>query len=649
METAVIMNNHHRQSQSQGQQQQQQQQQQQVEGQYDDDDAEADAIWAAIDERLQNRRNKNKRKQHGPEQDDMQAVTRRKIQTQFADAKSQLAQLDENDWLSIPDSTGDHSLKFKRKQEKKQQYDMFTPVSDTLLESRTKQNLSTNQIQESATDGGTTTVATNLSGLGVARGTVLGMSLDKMSDSVSGQTVVDPQGYLTSMARTTLNGGQDINVGDVNKARLLLKSVRDTNPNHGPGWIASARVEEAAGKILKARKLIQEGCQVCPTHADVWLEAARLHPTPVAKTILATAVRRIPHSIPLFLKAAELESNVAAKKAVLRKALEANPTSLTLWKTAIDLEDSQDNAKLLLSVAVEKIPTAVELWLALAKLETYENAQKVLNKARRQLPGEKQIWIAASQLEESQLHTERINKIMDRAVSSLAQHDAVVTRDQWLAEAEKSEQVGAPITAEAIIHRTIGLGVDNEDKQRTWSEDAKQALSRGSVATSRAILAHALKEFPTKRTLWMQAVDLEKNHGSIESLDQILEAASDRLPRVEVFWLLRAKEQWINGNVEKARDTLTKAFAANPDSESVWLAAAKLEWETGEIERARVLLQRARERAPTERVYMKSALLEREQKKHKDALQLIEEGISKYPTFGKLYMMVRTSCCCCCC
>jgi pre-mRNA-processing factor 6 len=140
----------------------------------------------------------------------------------------------------------------------------------------------------------------------------------------------------------------------------------------------------------------------------------------------------------------------------------------------------------------------------------------------------------------------------------------------------------------------------------------------------------------------MQAVDLEKNHGSNESLDQILEAASDRLPHVEVFWLLRAKEQWINGNVEKARETLTKAFAANPDSESVWLAAAKLEWETGESERARVLLQRARERAPTERVYMKSALLEREQKKYKDALQLIEEGISKYPTFGKLYMMVRS-------
>ena len=44
----------------------------------------------------------------------------------------------------------------------------------------------------------------------------------------------------------------------------------------------------------------------------------------------------------------------------------------------------------------------------------------------------------------------------------------------------------------------------------------------------------------------------------------------------------------------------------------IWLAAAKLEWESHEIERARAVLQRARIRAPSHRVYMKSALLERE-------------------------------------
>ena len=69
------------------------------------------------------------------------------------------------------------------------------------------------------------------------------------------------------------------------------------------------------------------------------------------------------------------------------------------------------------------------------------------------------------------------------------------------------------------------------------------------------------------------------------------------------------------------------------------VTVGQIEWENAEIERARVLLQRARERAPTDRVYMKSALLEREQGNFGESLQLIEEGIARYPKFAKLYMM----------
>ena len=43
--------------------------------------------------------------------------------------------------------------------------------------------------------------------------------------SVSGQTVVDPKGYLTDLQSMIPTHGGDIN--DVKKARLLLKSVRN--------------------------------------------------------------------------------------------------------------------------------------------------------------------------------------------------------------------------------------------------------------------------------------------------------------------------------------------------------------------------------------------------------------------------------------
>ena len=549
------------------------------ESRYDDDDDEADKIWAAIDERMNSKR-KRKKMEADPTEDE-QKSSRAKIGVQFRELKEKLGEVTEDQWANIPD-IGDYSLKYKQKQRQ----EAFTPVTDSLLEQRNKSNLDATAGDTGAALAATTAAAegvpANLSGVGVAREQVLGLSLDKMSDSIAGQTVVDPQGYLTSLSSTKISTAAE--VGDINKARLLLKSVRDTNPKHGPGWIASARVEEAAGKIMQARKIIQEGCSVCPTSEDVWLEAARLHPQDVAKSILATAVRKISTSVKIFLKAADLEHTDSAKKAVLRKALEANPSSVTLWKAAIDLEEAED-AKALLSVAVEKIPHSVDMWLALARLETYENAQKVLNKARKALPTERSVWLAAAKLEESQNHEQVVEKIVDRAVKSLQKHDAVVTRAQWLQEAETAEAAGAPLTSAAIVKQTIGIGVDEEDRQRTWADDAKGALARGSVATARAILSHSLAAFPTKRGLWMQAVDLEQKHGTAETLDEVLAAASQRLPRAEIFWLLRAKEQWLAGNVSKARDILTEAFAANPDSEAVWLAAAKLEWETGEVSR----------------------------------------------------------------
>lgn len=82
----------------------------------------------------------------------------------------------------------------------------------------------------------------------------------------------------------------------------------------------------------------------------------------------------------------------------------------------------------------------------------------------------------------------------------------------------------------------------------------------------------------------------------------------------EVLWLMAAKEKWVAGDVEAARKILSEAFSANPDSEAVWLAAFKLEFENDEPQRARALLARARDTptASTRRVWMKSAIVERE-------------------------------------
>ena len=98
----------------------------------------------------------------------------------------------------------------------------------------------------------------------------MNIKLTQVADSVSGQTVVEPKGYLTD-----LNSTLPQSTNDVKMARLLLKSVRETNPIHPPVWIASARLE-VTGKLQQARNLVMKGCEECPLSEDIWLESIRI-------------------------------------------------------------------------------------------------------------------------------------------------------------------------------------------------------------------------------------------------------------------------------------------------------------------------------------------------------------------------------------
>ncbi|KUF82716.1 hypothetical protein AM588_10000433 [Phytophthora nicotianae] len=435
----------------------------------------------------------------------------------------------------------------------------------------------------------------------------------------------------------------DAEIGDIKKARLLLRSVTMTNPKHGPGWIAAARLEEVAGKIVQARKIIAQGCESCPTQEDVWLEAARLQNPENAKTILAKAVRHVPKSVKVWLQAAQLESDDELKKLVMRRALEFIPNSVKLWKALIELEDV-DGARILLGRAVECVPQAVDLWLALARLETYENAKKTLNKARAAIPTEPSIWITAAKLEEAQgKNLDMIDRIIQLALKSLQKHQVVMNREMWLKEAEACEQADAPLTCAAIVRASLDVGVDPEDRKRTWMDDAENSINRGALLTAKAIYAAALKVFPGKKSIWLRAVALEKRvqeGKSPEPVEQLLQKAVTCCPQAEILWLMAAKEVWTNGSVENARLILRQAFSANPNSEAIWLAAVKLEWENDEIDLARALLAKARAQAPSPHVWMKSVLLEREcAENRKDEEDLVLEGIKLYPDFPKLYMM----------
>lgn len=603
---------------------------------YDEDDKEADAVWEAIDKRMDSRR-KDRREARLKEEIEKYRASNPKITEQFADLKRKLYTMSSNDWDSIPE-IGDYSLRNKKKR-----FESFVPVPDTLLEkARQEKEHVTALDPKSRAVGGTETPwsqtpVTDLTAVGEGRGTVLSLKLDRLSDSVSGLTVVDPKGYLTDLKSMKITS--DAEISDIKKARLLLKSVTQTNPKHPPGWIAAARLEEVAGKIQAARQLIQKGCEECPKSEDVWLEACRLASPDEARAVIAKGVKAIPNSVKLWMQASKLEQDDANRSRVLRKGLEHIPDSVRLWKAVVELANEED-ARLLLQRAVECCPLHVELWLALARLETYDNAKKVLNKAREKLSKEPAIWITAAKLEEANGNTAAVGKIIERGIRALQREGLVIDREAWMKEAEAAERAGSFATCQAIIHNTIGIAVEEEDRKRTWVADAEECKKRGSIETARAIYAHALTVFLTKKSIWLKAAQLEKGHGTRESLDALLRRAVTYRPQAEVLWLMGAKEKWLAGDVPAARGILQQAYAAIPNSEEIWLAAFKLEFENHEPERARMLLAKARERGGTERVWMKSAIVERELGNTEEERKLLIEGLKKFPSFFKLWLML---------
>jgi len=59
-------------------------------------------------------------------------------------------------------------------------------------------------------------------------------------------------------------------------------------------------------------------------------------------------------------------------------------------------------------------------------------------------------------------------------VCPLQANGVVISREGWLAEAENAERSNPPQvdTCRAIVKAVVGLGVDDEDRQRTWMGDA---------------------------------------------------------------------------------------------------------------------------------------------------------------------------------
>jgi len=85
-------------------------------GTYDKDDQEADAIYAAVDAKMDERRKKRREAREAEELLKARAE-RPKIQQQFADLKKELVNISDSEWAAIPE-IGDRSIKRQKREER---------------------------------------------------------------------------------------------------------------------------------------------------------------------------------------------------------------------------------------------------------------------------------------------------------------------------------------------------------------------------------------------------------------------------------------------------------------------------------------------------------------------------------------------------
>jgi pre-mRNA-processing factor 6 len=231
-----------------------------------------------------------------------------------------------------------------------------------------------------------------------------------------------------------------------------------------------------------------------------------------------------------------------------------------------------------------------------------------------------------------------LDMIMTRAVKSLVKANAMPKREEWLSEAEICEEQGDKGTAAAIVKATVGWGLDEDDERRdTWLEDSKSSLSHNRPQTARAILGHCVSVFPYSTTVWHASADLEKHHGTTETLLSVLERAVNACPSSESLWLLYAREMWQSGDPEQARRVLGRSFEALPGNEMLYTRAVDFEVDAGNFDQAKTFLEIARESAATDRIFIKSAVLERQLENYEAAIDICNQGLQNWPGSWKLH------------
>ncbi|KAI5949747.1 prp1 [Candida theae] len=574
----------------------------------DEEDEEADRIFGEVENRL-----KSRRKQHTVVKVPTDSELSKK--SQFSDLKRELTSLTEDEWLSLPEA-GDMTRKNKRSRILEQQSQRLYTAPDSILAKGAGMELTNTMSKTERED-----------------------FLTAQLDSIAANKTSKDSEELENTILQSDGADKDAKFADLKKGRLILASLRKTEPYRPSSWIQSARLEEQANNFNKARELISQACKTIPGSDEVWLENIRLNlnDNAYAKAIAKEGLKFCKSSVNLWMKAIELEVETKSKKKTIMRALEDFPREEQLWKLLIDQEDDQGVVSKLLIKAIDLCPTAWEFWVALVNISTYDDAKSYLNKARKILHGDVKVWIAACKLEEREnpyITGTKIQKLTDRAVKE----NPNVARSEWYHIASKAIEEGFTKTGTEVLSSFLKSSSFAPEELITEAEEQGE---HGHFEFMETILNYLAQSGSTDINLWQRLITVVRKYLDTETLFRFYSTAIDLVPDPISVSLMYAKDAWkVAGYANKAREILQQADNKY-DDDSIKLARVELESNTGNIDKAELIAKEIIQQEPKRSDkfwYRYIHILRCKRDSPKNVLKVSQRALDLFPDSWKLHL-----------
>lgn len=622
----------------------------------DKEDLEADKIYDGIEKYLEKKRGK-KRKNDIDKKKDLEingvviktedaAKSIMSIADQFEDAKNDLASITTEQWKQLPES-GDFTRRNKRLRNEIQEQQRFYRNSDMIALSlkdsgaiefeldEANNEIISNSIKQQGNDkehiGNDTEEKIDLLQLSRMKDKMLEYKIKSGNQKINSE--LDKVNYLDQ-----LKPSSKYNIGDYKKTRRLFAKLRESNPYKAQNWIASALLEYDANQFSRSKQLIQIGCEKCPKSEEIWLTNLKINADDLeaCKVIVADAIKFNYKSISLWIKAVELEKDNLSKIRILRKALELLPDEPKFWLEIIKYEEDKNISIKMLQKAVQIIPKTLDLWIALADLQDTGDAIDTLINSVHYLTEEQssKIWIKIAKLEEDRSANEvRINKYIDKAFCL-----KLCDKNFWYQEAEKSEKDKHVLTCHSIILQT--LSKENYSPEEMLSI-AKRQGEKGNNEIASTVLVYLTSKYTDDFDAWLELFEMKRKLKDFESLFLYYEMALNSLPKESKLYIMYAKDKIrYDNDSEKVRSILSDALSQVPNNENLWIFSMDFEIKENKTLIVRHLFESSLKKLvnPCFEIWMKRINFEESLGNYKVTLDIVDEGLKKFPTNEFLYI-----------